>query len=271
MEGRARILMAVTFTVLCPAMLRAQAPAGPDIMVTMEGHTSGALAPAIGVLGVEDALDAPPVKGAPYSAQAVTEMTQVLADGNRISNRLTASVARDSEGRTRREETLGGFGVALPVHAPPHMVFVSDPVAGASFVLEVDRKIARKLPRRFAERVPPPAAAVPAPPAASTKSLGARTVDGLEVQGTRTTTTIPAGAIGNAKPLTITSERWMSPELQVVVESQRKDPMFGEVRYRLTGITRAEPDRALFEVPPGFTVTDLPPGPQRVPLPPPRH
>src|SRR6266851_2765541 len=40
------------------------------------------------------------VKGAPYSAQAVTEMTQILSDGNRIVNTSSAAVYRDGQGRT---------------------------------------------------------------------------------------------------------------------------------------------------------------------------
>src|ERR1044072_8212038 len=50
------------------------------------------------------------VKGAPYAAEAVTESIQTLADGNRIVNRITSSVYRDSEGRTRRDQTLKGLG-----------------------------------------------------------------------------------------------------------------------------------------------------------------
>ncbi|MEJ7607968.1 MAG: hypothetical protein WKF37_17295, partial [Bryobacteraceae bacterium] len=49
------------------------------------------------------------VKNAPYTAEAVTETTQVLADGNRITHKSTASLARDGEGRTRRETTLGNI------------------------------------------------------------------------------------------------------------------------------------------------------------------
>src|ERR1700682_6113902 len=50
------------------------------------------------------------VKGAPYSAQAVTEVTQILSDGNRIVNTNSAAVYRDGEGRTRREQTLKAIG-----------------------------------------------------------------------------------------------------------------------------------------------------------------
>ena len=50
------------------------------------------------------------VKGAPYSAQAVTESTQTLGDGNRIVRKSTATVYRDSEGRTRREQSFKAIG-----------------------------------------------------------------------------------------------------------------------------------------------------------------
>ncbi len=41
------------------------------------------------------------VPGAPYSAQAVTQFTQTLASGDHIQRTTTASIARDSQGRTR--------------------------------------------------------------------------------------------------------------------------------------------------------------------------
>src|SRR5688572_18664871 len=49
-------------------------------------------------------IEVTPVKNAPFSAQAVTEFTQTLGDGNRIERRYESSVARDSRGRSRREE-----------------------------------------------------------------------------------------------------------------------------------------------------------------------
>src|SRR3989442_943716 len=58
----------------------------------------------------EFSFDGKVVKNAPYSAEAVTEMTQRLADGNRIVNKNTANMYRDSEGRTRRDEKLGDVG-----------------------------------------------------------------------------------------------------------------------------------------------------------------
>src|SRR3954452_14593211 len=58
----------------------------------------------------EFSFDGNAVKNAPYSAEAVTEMTQKLADGNRIATKSTSTMYRDSEGRTRREEKLGAIG-----------------------------------------------------------------------------------------------------------------------------------------------------------------
>src|SRR5205807_4476431 len=73
-------------------------------------HPDGNAAFAFGYQIADMGRDTETVKGAPYTATAVTEITQPLADGNRISNKTTASVARDSQGRTRREETLGLVG-----------------------------------------------------------------------------------------------------------------------------------------------------------------
>lgn len=81
------------------------------------------------------------------------------------------------------------------------------------------------------------------------ESLGTQSIEGVTAEGARETTTIPAGAIGNEKPIVITSETWTSPDLQTVVLSKRNDPRFGETVYKLTGITRGEPDPSLFQAP----------------------
>ncbi len=78
-------------------------------------------------------------------------------------------------------------------------------------------------------------------------------LEGVPVEGRRSTTTIRPGAIGNDLPITITSEEWSSPALKVLVMTPRSDPRTGDTTYRLTNIVRAEPDPALFQVPPGFT------------------
>ena len=87
---------------------------------------------------------------------------------------------------------------------------------------------------------------------ASRQDLGERTVGGLVARGTRTTTVLPPGAIGNEQPIRIVSEEWFAPDLQVLVLTKYSDPRSGDTTYTLSNIVRAEPDRSLFEVPPDY-------------------
>jgi hypothetical protein len=99
----------------------------------------------------------------------------------------------------------------------------------------------------------------------ATESLGKQVIEGVECEGMRTTTTIPAGKVGNDLPLDIVSEEWYSPALQVLVLTRHNDPRSGETTYRLTNINRSEPDRALFEVPADYKIEKVPPVKKRKP------
>ena len=81
-------------------------------------------------------------------------------------------------------------------------------------------------------------------------------IEGVEAEGTRVTITIPAGEIGNTLPIEVIDETWHSSELQLVVMSKHRDPRSGETTYRLTNLSRSEPDRSLFEVPADYTVQE---------------
>ncbi|HET9653236.1 MAG TPA: hypothetical protein VFP36_13635 [Usitatibacter sp.] len=87
-----------------------------------------------------------------------------------------------------------------------------------------------------------------------TTSLGTKEFDGVRAEGKQTVWTIPAGEIGNRKPIQVTSESWYSPELQVTVYSRYNDPRTGETVYRLAAIRRAEPAAELFRVPADYQV-----------------
>jgi hypothetical protein len=99
------------------------------------------------------------------------------------------------------------------------------------------------------------------PAQATTEDLGSQTMEGVIVNGVRTTRTIPAGQIGNDKPIVIVTEVWTSPDLKTIISSKRTDPRMGEQTFKLTNLVRNEPDASLFIVPPDFKVLD---GPQRV-------
>jgi hypothetical protein len=256
-------------------------------------------------------------KNAPYSAEAVTESTQLLADGNRIVTKGATRVFRDSEARTRREQLNQAGTDAVNIT-------ISDPVAGNTYILDpathmafrngfimatptgvatatfsargrggrgsgggtqatdgtvvvtaheievkevVDSqtaKVAYEMKARagaaaattfmVAGDLPVRTAAVGGQ--TTREDLGQQTIEGVSATGTRTTTEIPAGAIGNEQPIKIVSEQWFSPELQVLVLTKHSDPRTGETTYRLTGIVRAEPARSLFDLPPDYTLKE---------------
>jgi lipoprotein-anchoring transpeptidase ErfK/SrfK len=88
------------------------------------------------------------------------------------------------------------------------------------------------------------------------EDLGQQVIEGVLATGTRMTTTIPAGSIGNEQPILVVSEQWFSPDLKVLVMTKHSDPRSGENTYRLTNITQTEPARSLFEVPADYTLKD---------------
>jgi hypothetical protein len=200
------------------------------------------------------------VTGEPYSGQAVTSMTETLANGSNITRQITASVARDNEGRTMRTETFNGFGAAGSTQTGATITTIFDPVANQRIELNSKNKTARI----FMLPTPPSTSSGPGEngtrpsPNSSrvsvqTESLGTQTIAGVSAQGTQTTRTIAAGAIGNSQALVTTETRWYSPDLQIVVQSSRTDPRFGQTSYVINNLVRGEPSASLFQVPAGYT------------------
>ncbi len=289
------------------------------------------------------------VKNAPFSADAISESVQVLADGNRIVRNSTSKMYRNSEGRFRQEITGGSGGMFGSFYAFGDGVSVINPMGG-SFSLDIGAKIARVFDGFGGQAISLAATAplaairpiegIKLSPAARaeiealkgrgpvdeknlspearaeiealklntekmkvevdrfkadadklklaadelraaaaahvattvngdmtlfspsarpkfdtrTEDLGEQNIEGVSAKGTRTITTIPAGAIGNERPIETVYEKWYSPELQIVVLTKHSDPRFGEQTYRLTNINRSEPDPSLFQVPSGYKV-----------------
>ena len=213
------------------------------------------------------------VKGAPYSAVALTEFVQKFADGNQIVRRNEAAYYRDSEGRTRVEQKLSTIGKWSAAGDAPRIIMIGDPVSGEYYDLDPRTRTAVKNVRLGKammlkqqtqdgeKRTRTDDAKVAQPVVSSdgrkrTESLGSQRIEGVEAQGKRTTITIPAGEIGNIRPIETTDESWYSPELQTVVMIKRHDPRSGDTTYRLTNISRRDPDRSLFQVPSGYTIID---------------
>ncbi|NNG24786.1 hypothetical protein [Telluria aromaticivorans] len=91
---------------------------------------------------------------------------------------------------------------------------------------------------------------------ATFKDLGTREFNGLKAQGSSRSYEIPAGEIGNRNAIVVSTETWVSPELQAVVYQKRSDPRAGDAVLRLESLRREEPAAALFAVPSDYTVKD---------------
>jgi len=295
-----RISICIVAVLAVSSLAFAQGP--QKVVIT---HNAGPGPVTIGAAAVEAALGTP-VQGEPYSATITNESVQTLADGNRIVQSTSGTIARDSQGRTRQDVNLPSIGNLSATNAP-HLVVIHDPVAQTSYALDLTDKTAQKMPTPPMGPVPPPGGQSPAPGGqapppesnvfyvqsgtvaasgqmpglpppmpplppmdgpkvlmrdaqgqATTEDLGSQTMEGVFVTGVRTTRTIPAGQIGNEKPISIVTEVWTSPDLKTVVYSKRSDPRMGEQTFRLTGITRSEPDASLFSVPAEFKIVEGP-------------
>lgn len=227
-------------------------------------------------------MDAQPVKGAPYSADQTTSTVQTLGDGNRIVQTSTAKVYRDEQGRSRVEQSLGGIG-AMASSEKHTMIMIHDPVAGVEYNLDPGSHTAHKFSTNdpdsakvrvekmamdrkqvffsSRDRLNDKTGVVTykvdrISDAKTTKEdLGSQMMEGLSVTGTRTTTTIPAGAEGNEQPMLIVDEVWYSPELQTTIKTFHSDPRMGQTVFTVTNVNRTNPDPSLFQVPADYKIS----------------
>lgn len=267
--------LAGTLMLFAGAAQAQQVPAGatppPPHIEMMEGMPGGdvlfggPIIDRIELLGFEGTHGRKVVTGAPFSAVAVSETTQTLADGNQISRTTQTNLFRDSQGRFRKEVTLPAIGPLATTGQPKSFVMINDPVANTNFILHPEDKTAEKMghggqpkngARKDAMRLKFETHMQEeiANGTLKKEDLGTQSIAGVNAQGTRYTRTIPAGQIGNAQPITVVSEYWYSNDLQMTVMSKRSDPRFGETTYTLTNIQRSEPGAALFVVPSDYTV-----------------
>jgi hypothetical protein len=188
------------------------------------------------------------VKRAPYSAETLTETTQILNNGAKLTRRTTGTVYRDDEGRTRREMSASIAGPFATMSDTQRLIFINDPVAGVSSTIipDSDRVVTKTLPVAGNDELPETEISSEN---SRTESLGKDVIEGLLAEGTRTTILIPPGRIGNDETLEIIHERWYSPELQIILLSKHSDPRWGETVYRLSHIDRNAPDHSLFSLP----------------------
>ncbi len=207
----------------------------------------------------------------PYTAARKLTHVQKLADGTTVTHETTRKEARDSSGRTYFE-SRAGLGEAQGLDT----FNISDPVSRVYISWGSNLKVVYVTHMQEPTQTPrvktpqPPPIPSPAPPPVSQmpvqpmpdqprqeiEKLGTRTINGIEAEGSRRTRIIPVGSEGNDRPIAVTSETWISPELKILVMSIDDDPRSWTTTMELTDFERGEPDPTLFQVPEGYTVKE---------------
>ncbi len=202
----------------------------------------------------------PAISNAPFSAVVVTELTRIMPDGSKQTTWNHRSVARDSAGRVFEERR----------YFAPHgdveqtrlaQLDYEDPNAHQMTICFPGARICRTYP--FTLQFVPPAQNASLPPTVTLpngmtivrENLGHQTIEDVDCIGSRETTTIPAGLIGNEKAQTVVKEFWYSPRLGINVLTKRSDPRVSSIQnFTVTKLSQSEPDPAIFAPPAGFTV-----------------
>jgi hypothetical protein len=230
-----------------------------------------------------------PVTGAPYQADKITHSKQTLSDGTIITHETKGLIARDTEGRMREDLYIVHSGQVQGREHDMNLqsATVGDPIGHTMLIWTGEKsKIAMQMQLPSLGKgpaggslqgvlsAPPP----PPPPGhqrtvalgsvsggiadgvannVHIEDLGQTSIEGVLVTGKRTTTTIPLGKIGNDRPIVVVHEEWRSPELKILVKTIDTDPRTGEQTMELQGLTRTDPDAALFQAPAGYKVQDM--------------
>jgi hypothetical protein len=238
------LLPAIVFAAILP--LAAQEP----IQHAPDGGTSERV----------QSVDIPAIPNAPFYAVVVTELTRILPDGSKQTMWNHRNVARDNAGRVFQERRY------FAPHGDVQETQVSeldyqDPNVHELTLCSPAGRVCRTYP--FAPRFVPPAQNDSLPPTVTLpngvtilrENLGHNTIEGVDCVGSRETTTIPAGLIGNEKAQTVVKEFWYSPRLGINVLTKRSDPRVSSVQnFTVTKLSLSEPDPAIFNLPAGFTV-----------------
>jgi len=209
--------------------------------------------PSVGAVHTHiDGIQVPPVANAPFTAKVVVEWNEPLVGGGTASHMYYTMVARDSQGRVRRE-TRGFVPGGSDAEPPLRSFTILDPVAGT-------RTTCTKAWMTCATSAFDPnlllAEAAQSGANSSTESIGQQTIDGLPVSGTRQTTWNSSGTRSESRLALSHKDAWYSPDLQMNLSVTRDDPQSGEVTLNVTNLVQGEPDSTWFSIPAGYKLKD---------------
>jgi hypothetical protein len=206
-----------------------------------------------------------PVPGAPFSAEVVLDMTQVLKEGTSFKRKTAAVIARDSQGRIRNErhEVLPASSKQAPIIYSVHLY---DPTTRLSTLLNPKTHIAAQKTLDRPPSIEPPVIAWlrsqgmhPSDPNIQVKDLGASVMDGLDVHGYLRSIEMAAKDSGTDLGVVVTDEYWYCEELHINLFTRHNDPRTGQSLMTVTRINVNEPDVDLFKIPPDYKLVDMTP------------
>src|SRR5262245_56629169 len=134
-------------------------------------------------ISAEMAFDNKVVKGAPFSGDWINESIQTLADGNRIINRSTTAIYRDSQGRTRREQEFKFFFGGGDT--PRRSIQIFDPVLEHQYILDPQNRIARELQTRLSISTSSSTSSMPRIGGAAALNISAGVLQGTAIKKTQ--------------------------------------------------------------------------------------
>jgi hypothetical protein len=201
----------------------------------------------------------PPMPDSPFTATVNTEWTRKLENGSTVTIENHRTIARDASGRVF-EERRGLYPAGDPRGAQIRQLEFADPQTHVIYRCQPDSRTCE-----ISDYYRPvgPFEAVPAglsndgKESLSRLELGRDTVAGQETSGTRETTTIFAGAIGNNSAIEVVKEFWYSPQLGINLIEKRVDPRSGTENFTVSDISIGEPDAKMFAPPADFKMVDL--------------
>jgi hypothetical protein len=199
----------------------------------------------------------PPLLNAPFTATVTTVWTIRYGDGTSRTIKNHRTIARDSAGRIfqeRRYFTPDGDKEETAIT----QIEYSDPTTHQMYICHPDGHVCELYEYRMLA-VADDATNKASPSGATnvkSEDLGHQEILGLDAVGTRETTTIPPGTVGNDHALDAVREFWHSTQLGFNLALEKTDPLSGNAQIRVTEIHLGEPDSRLFAPPESFTVVD---------------
>jgi hypothetical protein len=215
-----------------------------------------------GVREVLESIVIPPIPNAPFTATLDTEWVRYAGEGGTITLVNERHIARDRKGRIYQERWY-----LVPkngkVKSEMNWIQIADPQQRTLYNCSPQRHICDLKNYDPSDEL---AAATPRTPMPSgvtergqttIEDLGTRSIAGVETLGRRETRTIEPGEMGNDQALIATNETWHSQELGINLLSIRSGPIVGKQTFTITELSSSDPDSRLFELPAGYTVTDV--------------